>query len=387
MISYMEEFFTTGKLDFNSSGSGVEWTFSATGDYGIIPSIADNVARNGVDPLAAKINELVKADVSVTNLEVGLTSVDDVGGKGVRGDRELFMRMHNAAPFNVYSFANNHIRDAGADALRETFEIFKEQDILYVGGGIDKSEAERSLFIDCKGVKLGILAFAQKENQIAGKNLPGAAELIAGKVIAAAQELVVECDVPIVIMHEGYEFMDFPRVQFMELCRKLVTLGVKLVIGHHSHVPQGIERINDSLIFYSLGNFLFDQPSFTLYPWTRRSFVPAISFKGSEISLLELRPFEITLNPLDIRLADTDECKAMFEHLRITSEIICDEKKLHNELEKFYTNILLPEFFGYIRSYGNQHDNDFSALIEQFKGQKPVHNVFADFLDVYGNLI
>ena len=227
MSCQMDELFTTGKVNFNTSGNGVEWTFSATGDYGLIPAIADNVARNGIDQLAIKINELIKADVSVTNLEVGLTSADDLGGKGVRGDRELFIRMHSAAPFSIYSFANNHIRDAGSDALRKTFEIFKEQNILYVGGGIDKSEAERPLFIDCKGVKLGILAFAQKENQIAGKNLPGAAELIAGKVIVAAQELVGECDVPIVIMHEGYEYMDFPRVQFMELCRKLVTLGVK----------------------------------------------------------------------------------------------------------------------------------------------------------------
>ena len=119
---------------------------------------------------------------------------------------------------------------------------FKAAGIPYVGGGLNKTEAESPLFIDCKGVKLGILAFAQKENQIAGAKLPGAAELLADKVTAAAEKLVAECDVPIVIMHEGYEFMDFPRLQFLELCRKLAALGVKLVIGHHSHVPQGIEK-------------------------------------------------------------------------------------------------------------------------------------------------
>ena len=375
--------FDNGKIDFNSSANGEEWTFSATGDYGILPGVAENIAQNGVEPLATKINELIKADISITNLEVGLTSASELTDKGVCGDRELFMRLHQAAPFNIYSFANNHVRDAGVDALRKTCEIFKAKNILYVGGGIDKPEAERPLVIECKGVKLGILAFAQKENQIAGENMPGAAELVTNKVLAAAEKLVDECDVPIVIMHEGYEFMDFPRIQFMQLCRKLVALGIKLVIGHHSHVPQGLERLDKSLIFYSLGNFLFDQPHFKPYPWSRCSFVPAITFKGSEIASLELRPFEITLNPLDIQPSETDERKTMFEHLKRNSEIICDEKNLHNELEKFYTNILFPEFFGYIRSYGNEHDNDFSALIEQFKGQKPVHNLFADFLDVY----
>ena len=372
--------FDDGKIDFNTEAGGAEWTFCATGDYGILPAIdTDNI-----DSLALHINELIKADVSIANLEVALTSTDNLEGRGVRGDRELFMRLHEAAPFSVYSFANNHIRDAGAEALRETFELFKSENIHYVGGGLTKSEAERPLFIECKGVKLGILAFAQKENQIADDNTPGAAELVADKVLKAAEKLLVECDVPIVIMHEGYEFMDFPRIQFMELCRKLAKLGIKLVIGHHSHVPQGMEKIDNSLIFYSLGNFLFDQPHFEPYSWSRRSFVPAVTFKGVEISSLELRPFEIELTPLDIRPANSDERNKMLEHLKENSEIIQDEEKIYKGLEEFYTNILFPEFFGFITKYGNQHKNDFSRLIEQFKGQKPLHNVFADFLAIYG---
>jgi gamma-polyglutamate biosynthesis protein CapA len=381
-MNNIEKLFVNGKIDFNTTASGKEWTFTATGDYGIIPEVEKNIAINGVAPLAAHINELIKADVSIANLEVGLTSDDNATGR-VCGDRELFMQLHQAVPFSAYSFANNHVRDAGADALRETFEIFKSKNIPYVGGGLTKSEAESPLFLDCKGVKLGILAFAQKENQIADENTPGAAELIADKVINAAEKLVKECDVPIVIMHEGYEFMDFPRLQFMELCRKLANIGIKLVIGHHSHVPQGIEKIDNSLIFYSLGNFLFDQPHFKPYTWSRRSFVPAITFKGSEIASLELRTFEIELELLDIRKSNTDERTAMLKHLKNNSEIICDKEKIQKGLDDFYTNILFPEFFGWISDYGKENNNDFSALIEQFKREKPVHNVFADFLAIY----
>ena len=371
--------FDDGRIDFDTKADGAEWTFTATGDYGILPAIDSG----SIDDLALHINELIKADVSVANLEVALTSADNIEDRGVRGDRELFMRLHEAAPFSVYSFANNHIRDAGAEALRKTFDIFKSNNIPYVGGGRTKSEAESPLFIECKGLKLGIMAFAQKENQIADDNTPGAAEFIADKVLEKAERLIAECDVPIVIMHEGYEFMNFPRLQFMELCRKLANAGIKLVIGHHSHVPQGIEKINDSLIFYSLGNFLFDQPHFKPYPWSRRSFVPAVTFKGAEISSLELRSFEIELNPLTIRSSNSDERNRMFEHLKENSEVIQDEEKIHKGLEEFYTNILFPEFFGYIRKYGNEHENDFSELIEQFKGQKPVYNVFSDFLAIY----
>jgi poly-gamma-glutamate synthesis protein (capsule biosynthesis protein) len=376
--------FDNGKIEFTTNASGENWTFTATGDYGIIPGVAENVSMNGIEPLAAHIKELIKADVSIANLEVGLTSADKIEGRGVRGDRELFLRLHEAVPFTAYSFANNHVRDAGADELAETFDLFRSKNIPYIGGGRDKSEAESPLFINCKGIKLGILAFAQRENQIAEENTPGAAELITDKVLNTAEELITECDVPIVIMHEGYEFLDFPRLQFMELCRKLARLGIKLVIGHHSHTPQGIEKIDDSLIFYSLGNFLFDQPHFKPYPWSRRSFVPAVSFTGKEIAALELRPFEIELKPLDIRPANKTEREVMFEHLKENSLIISDEDKLREGLEKFYTNILLPEFLGFITNYGNDNKKDFSKLIERFKGQKPVHNLFADFLAIYG---
>jgi len=384
MNNDIRSIFDNGKIDFNNSNTGAEWTFTAVGDYGTIPAVAVNVAKNGIAPLAAHINELIEADISIANLEVGLTSADNVEGRGVRGDRELFMQLHEAAPFTAYSFANNHIRDAGADALNETFQNLKSNNIPYVGGGRNISEAESPLILDCKGIKLGILAFAQKENQIADDNTPGAAELIADKVINAAEKLVNECDVPIVIMHEGYEFMDFPRLQFMELCRKLADIGIKLVIGHHSHVPQGIEKIGNSLIFYSLGNFLFHQPHFDKYQWSSCSFVPAITFKGAEIASLELRPLKIEAFPLDVRVSNTGERKAMFKHLKENSEVIYDKKKIRKGLEEFYTNILFPEFFGYITNYANDNNKDFSKMIEQFKGQKPVHNLLADFLEIYG---
>jgi Bacterial capsule synthesis protein PGA_cap len=377
------QLFENGKINFNTADNGEEWSFVATGDYGIIPAVKENVERNGVEPLAAHINELIEADVSIANLEVGLAS-DDNGNGMVCGNRDLFMQIHEAAPFTAYSFANNHVCDAGRDELGKTFDILESKNIPYVGGGRNETEAESPLFLECKGVKLGILAFAQREKQIVDGDNPGANELIADKVLAAAEKLIPLCDVPIVIMHEGYEFMDFPRLQFMELCRKLAKIGIKLVIGHHSHVPQGIEKIDDSLIFYSLGNFLFYQPHFKPYPWSHRSFIPAITFKGKEIASLELRPFEIQAFPLDVIPSNDDERTAMFKHLKENSEIIYDDEKIRKGLEDFYTNILFPEFFGYISKYGNENNNDFSTLIEQFKSQTPVHNLFADFLAIYG---
>ena len=103
-MNNLEKLFIDGKLNFADFGEGVEWTFTSVGDYGILPGVAENVAANGIEPLAEKINALIKADVAIGNLEVGLTSAAELGGRGVRGDRELFMRLHQAAPFTRLFF-------------------------------------------------------------------------------------------------------------------------------------------------------------------------------------------------------------------------------------------------------------------------------------------
>ena len=53
-------------------------------------------------------------------------------------------------------------------------------------------------------------------------------------------------------------------------------------------------------------------------------------------------------------------------------------------MDKLFTNILLPEFFGFLQRYGNEKNGDFSELIQRFKKQVTVHKLFADFLSVYG---
>ncbi|MFA6104256.1 MAG: CapA family protein [Victivallaceae bacterium] len=380
----LDTLFKSGIIAFdNSSSSSPEWTFSAAGDYGILPEPGKLIAADGGKALAGNIRKLTEADFSIVNLEIALTGTAEVSGRGVRGDREIFMNFQKLAPFSAYSLANNHIRDAGAEALLQTIERFNAESIRYVGAGRNQAEAEAPLFAEMKGVKLGILAFAQNENQIADSAAPGAAELLADKVIAAAGKLVGQCAVPVVIMHEGFEFMDFPRTQFKDLCHKLAGIGVKLVIGHHSHVPQGIEKIGDTLIFYSLGNFLFDQSHFAPYPWSRKSFVPVIKFKGDKLAGLEIRPLTIELNPLQVRPASADECAAMLDHLKANCEIIADDALLKNEMDKFFTNILLPEFFGYLQRYGNENKGDFSEMIQRFKKQVTVHKLFSDFLSIY----
>ena len=379
-----EQLFNTGQQKFSSENQDSTWSLSATGDYWLNQKVADTIKTKGLDNFAANISQFTQADISITNLEMALCHDRNAPHQGVApGAIELFKQVHQVAPFSVYALANNHILDVGNEQLIKTLDYFKQQSIAYVGAGIDKTDAMRPLFIQQQGIKVGILAFAQNEGQLATDSTPGVIELTTSNIIPAVKDLVDQCDVPVVILHEGFEFTDFPRMEFKQLCHKIATLGVKVIIGHHSHVPQGIEYIEDCLIFYSLGNFLFNIDYHNAYPWTCKSFVPVITFNASKIIALKLKPLVIELDPYLVRPADNTECGDILAHLKCCSEIIANDERMLKEFDQFYTNTLLPEWFNFIKEYGNRHNGDYSVLIEEYKTSNPIRNVFTDFITLY----
>jgi poly-gamma-glutamate synthesis protein (capsule biosynthesis protein) len=76
------------------------------------------------------------------------------------------------------------------------------------------------------------------------------------------RELKSKCDFVVMITHAGVEDIEIPIKEWRDRYKRLCNVGVDVIIGHHPHVPQGYEKHNNSLIFYSLGNFYFDTVSF-----------------------------------------------------------------------------------------------------------------------------
>ena len=115
------------------------------------------------------------------------------------------------------------------------------------------------------------------------------------KDIEAISEKV---DTVIVSCHWGVEFMNKPSPYVVALGRKMIDWGVDIVLGHHSHVMQGIEHYNNGLIAYSLGNFLFDM----LWDQRLRESFIVIFHIGNKLTY-ELVPvtveqnYSITMNP------------------------------------------------------------------------------------------
>ena len=89
-------------------------------------------------------------------------------------------------------------------------------------------------------------------------SLPGPARFDTAAVVAAVRAARREADWVVVSLHWGLEYARTPVPRQTELSHLLAREGVDLILGHHPHVLEPVERIGDTLIFYSLGNLIFD---------------------------------------------------------------------------------------------------------------------------------
>lgn len=149
------------------------------------------------------------------------------------------------AGFDALSVANNHSGDWGREAFFDTLSILREAGIVPVGATTSPE------IFGIKGVKISMLAFSD----FPGPGIRADDELIKSSVSLARSS----ADLIVVSFHFGEEYQKLPTARQIELARLAVDFGADLVIGHHPHVSQPVEKYKNSYIAYSLGNFIFDQ--------------------------------------------------------------------------------------------------------------------------------
>ncbi len=151
--------------------------------------------------------------------------------------------------FNLFSLANNHTLDMGKEGLEETKEWLKKYGINFVGNPLSgSSDNLNSSFFRDNIIFLAfnqIFPFMMKEEEII-------------KTIKAVKSSNPD-NILIVSMHWGEEYGLINSPAQQKLAHKIIEAGGDLIIGHHPHVIQNIEKYQGKLIFYSLGNFIFDQ--------------------------------------------------------------------------------------------------------------------------------
>ena len=237
-------------------------TCCAVGDIALCDSVENNIDNYGVDFPFMNINKIMQGhDIIFCNLESVFTNEK----KGKEGQAHLLKsRPKNIfaiadAGFNVVSIANNHIMDYNETGLQDTISALNACQIAFVGAGSCLEQARKPIIIDKNGISIGILAYAMNGVQSAGAEKPGAAIINYEQIAEDITNLKSKKpDHIIVSLHAGLEFIDYPHPDHRNLCKKIASLGVSLIIGHHPHVIHGVEKIGECLVAHSLGNFVFD---------------------------------------------------------------------------------------------------------------------------------
>lgn len=192
---------------------------------------------------------------------------------------------------DVLSLANNHSLNAGQQGVIDTLDILKDNDIAGIGLGLNEEEAREGLILNKDGWQIAFLSYAYpQDNSLALATRAGIAGMDTDNLKEDIERLQAQADLIIVLMHAGTEYVNIPNSEQVEFAHQAIDFGADAVIGHHPHWPQSWEIYHDKVIFYSLGNFVFDQM------WseaTSHGLLARLSFQADLSGRAELLPVVI----------------------------------------------------------------------------------------------
>jgi len=219
--------------------------------------VGSSMKRKGSITLLKNIEPFVKrGDIAFGNLECVVSNYNIVPNK-----MKLFpMRAHPdtleglvSAGFNMLSLANNHIMEYGKEGLQETIDHLSGHGIKYIGISSSIENSRRLNTLTIKGVKFIFLAYCLVPDKTV-YNINTNPE----EIYRDIKDAKTFTDIVIVSVHWGKEFIEIPSPDQIQIAHQMINSGANLILGHHSHILQGIEQYHQGLIAYSLGNFVFD---------------------------------------------------------------------------------------------------------------------------------
>lgn len=206
--------------------------------------------------------EIQKHDLAFYNQEsiLGGTSIGLSDYPNFNSPQEFGDAMIDAG-FNLVSLANNHTMDRGVTAIQNSCDYWKTKDVLTAGSYCSAEDAEEIKIKEKNGIKYTLLAYTYGTNGITvPSDKPYLVNLYSDELAKADIEKVRDkVDLLIVSMHWGTEYRSEPTEEQKREAEYLSNLGVDIIIGTHPHVIEPITYINDTLVIYSLGNFISAQ--------------------------------------------------------------------------------------------------------------------------------
>lgn len=326
----------------------------ATGD-GLIHSVIYRTydKGNGIydfTPALKYVKDIVKKyDITYYNQETptGDSSLPYSGYPMFYTPSEFVDAMQDTG-FNTVSLASNHSLDKGEKGILNTVKYFSKTDMLY--NGMSDSETNRNNFIikEKNNITYTMLSYTTLTN---GLKIPSGKNYLLNlydkeQVKKDIESVRDKVDVLIVAMHWGIEYQNTPNEEQKEISEYLSSLGVDIIIGNHPHILQPITKINNTIVMYSLGNFISNQYGGTNGDWNKLiGFMATLDItktvnldKTSKIEISNLGG-ELIFTKYDGNPVTT---AVHYNHTVIPFSMMTDETYLkdYKRLYEKYTNVL-----------------------------------------------
>lgn len=264
---------------------------------------ADHVIANVEGPIAE-----VPANTTSSGVQQLLHTIDPAAVR-------VLENMHS----DIWNICNNHIMDAGPMGIESTLKIAESSGALTIGAGMNIHEARKPVILDEAG---GIGLFGIGYQRACRKADEDKAGCYSWSDLDLIQESISEikktCRWCIVVAHAGEEFTALPSPYTRERYHRYLEMGADIVVAHHPHVPMNYETVGDKVIFYSLGNFIFDTDYQRSQYNTDIGLLIKLNFTESEFS------FE----PLGLKILRGPEQVVKGELPRIFADVQGDEYEL-----------------------------------------------------------
>ena len=241
-------------------------------------------------------------------------------------------------PFEIVTLGNNHVFDYGVQGFEQTIGLLDAHHIRWTGAGRTAEEALRPLVVDLNGMRLGIVNFSEGEDLTAAVGGPGVFGWELDRVVQIVAELKKQVNAILVIAHCGVEYIPFPPVYVTQAFQRIARAGADMIIGHHPHVPQGIQITEGVPICYSLGNFVFFQETELLY--RKVGYMVRAGISPSGLTGFSVLPYEILSDRLALMRSEKKQ------------NFLADLKKVSLPLEEERT--IAAAWHGFLCRYGVQ---------------------------------
>lgn len=310
-------------------------TFLAVGDMMISRGVARAIDRAG-SPLAPfkKMESIFRStDFNFGNLECPISGRDTAVGKGlVFNMRTKDLEGLKTYNFKVLNLANNHAMDQGINGLRNTHKVLDENGFTRLGTGDNLEEAWKPKIFEVKGVKIGFVGVSYvsiNDGSGLARNDYVARMEDRDRLKKAIEQLKTDgADFIVATMHAGVEYTRRPHQPQIDFAKASIDYGADIVIGAHPHWVQIFEQYKGKYIFYSLGNFIFDQEwsrdtkeglALKIHLQSRKSSVQSNS--RTRVEQIELIPVVIE-NYSTPRPASEQEAQQILNKIGATEKII-----------------------------------------------------------------